>query len=322
VQASLDYCRQVTRSRAGNFYFGLMLTPKSKRAAMYTIYAFMRACDDLADAPAPGNASNPEDGSAPASSRRDAHGQLQRIEQFRAVMQRVLDGGPLPAPDELPPAPDAQRFSGGVWPAFRHVVQRHAIDPNHLHAMLDGQCADLTTTHYQSFDQLYRYCYNVASVVGLVCVSIWGCHTPDGRCETGVLQLAEYRGIALQLTNILRDVAEDAQRGRVYLPREDLERFGYPADGFLRGDDGSAFERLMRFQIERARSYYDMAAPLEKYLDPGCRATSWALMRIYHKLLDKIANNPRRVLRQRVRLSTGAKLMIAAKALLRSGRET
>ena len=198
-----------------------------------------------------------------------------------------------------------------MWPAFAHVVQTYPVRGEHLHAMLDGQLADLEPTTYETFDALYNYCYQVASVVGLVCVSVWG---DDGH--PSVPQLAEHRGIALQMTNILRDVKEDALRGRVYLPEQDLERFGIdPAT--LRGEDGSppaAFVDLMNFELDRARSYYQKSAGLESHLDASCRATCWAMMRIYRRLMDKIAANPARVLRQRVSLSPPRKAYLAARA--------
>ncbi|MEX0885420.1 MAG: phytoene/squalene synthase family protein [Phycisphaeraceae bacterium] len=277
----------MTRTRAGNFYHGLKLTPEPRRSAMYAVYAFMRACDDLTDE---------------AGAEVDAAAGLERIERFRATMQRALDAATA---DALP--------AGALWPAFHHVVHRYGIDTAHLHAMLDGQRCDVLEQAYASFDELYAYCYRVASVVGLVCLSVWGY-----RGGAATRRLAEQRGVALQLTNILRDVAEDAQRGRVYLPADELARFDVTG-AMLRGEEPATagFDRLMRFQIERARGYYRASAGLERAIEPGCRGTSWAMMEIYRRLLERIARRPRDVLQRRVRLGTLEKLAIACQATWR-----
>ena len=303
LAASFAHCHAVTRQQAKNFYYGLRLTPEPKRSALYAVYAFMRACDDLVDQPVDREGGESQAETHDATDAADAAEvaevaiRRERVEAFRAELQRVLDGGPTPA--------------GPMWPAFAHVVHTYGVRGEHLHAMLDGQLADLEPTTYQTFDELYDYCYKVASVVGLVCVSVWG---DDG--DPAVPKLAEHRGIALQLTNVLRDVKEDALRGRVYLPREDLDRFGVdPA--VLRGESGSppaAFVDLMNFELDRAGDYYEKSKGLESHVDPACRATCWAMMRIYRRLVEKIAADPARVLRQRVALSPPRKAYLAARA--------
>ncbi len=290
IERSYAFCQRVARRYARNFYYGLMLTPRSKRAALYAIYGFMRACDDLADesAPTDGDLTSPR---------------LKRIAAFRRRMDAVVDERRL-----------GQPCSDGdsVWPAFLHVVQNYPINKHHLHAMLDGQCADLRGQRYENFDQTRDYCYKVASTVGLVCLSVWGY-----RGDEQTLKLAEQRGIALQLTNILRDLVEDARRGRVYLPADEMTRFGCDEEQLRQGRANDAFDRLMAFQIDRARSYYDRSAQLESFVEPACRPTCWAIMRIYRALLDKIAADPSRVLAGRVRLSAATKLWFAARAAMR-----
>jgi phytoene synthase len=149
--------------------------------------------------------------------------------------------------------------------------------------------------------------------VGLVCVSVWGY---DGGDAT--LKLAEQRGVALQLTNILRDVVEDAKRGRVYLPDDELAAHGFDHESFIdamrRGDGDERFDRLMRFQIDRARSFYDASSPLEGFLPADCRPTCWAIMAVYRRLLEKIAADPRRVLHERVRLRKAQKVAVVLRA--------
>jgi len=306
VQQSLDYCRDISRRRAKNFYYGMRLTPEPKRSAIYAVYAFMRACDDLVDEEL-GDAVVTDERTGSYDPQRIAAAE-QHVDTFRAQMDQALTQTDVNA---LPSDP--------VWPAFRYVMGAYPIDPAHLHAMLDGQRMDLTQSTYETFDDLYRYCYNVASTVGLVCVSVWGqAHEPvPGEVRETVGQLAEYRGIALQLTNILRDVVEDAQRGRVYLPQEDLERFNLEMSDLVKPRDAQhleRFERFMRFQIERARGYYNLSSRLERGLDERCRSTCWAIMEIYRTLLDRISARPTRVLTQRVRLSGHHKALIGLRA--------
>jgi len=293
VAASLAFCERIARTKAGNFYHGMKLTPQPKRAAIYTVYAFMRACDDLAD-----------DTDADATAQRRAS-----IETFRAKMDHAI----ALARDSRGDDESLDTTEPSVWPAFIHVMRNYPIDPADLHHMLDGQRADLDTHRYQTFDQLRGYCYNVASTVGLVCVAVWG--TIPQADAAQVRKFAEQRGIALQLTNILRDLCEDAQRGRVYLPAEDLERFGVTPEALAAGMPTPDFDRLMAFQIERARGFYAASADLDRLITPNCRPTSWAIMRIYEKLLDKIERDPRKVLQGRVSLSLPTKFGVALRAL-------
>ncbi len=294
LRSSIAHCRRVTRRRARNFYYGLRLTPEPKRSALYVIYAFMRAADDLADSP---DTPHPHEPQSPQNTH-------QRLEQFRSVMQRVtLNHDP----------PDHPTLHPMLWPALQHVIRTYPIDPALLHAMLDGQQLDLLKHRYRTFQELYDYCYKVASVVGLVCLRVWGF---TGGPPT--LKLAEHRGIALQLTNILRDLVEDAARGRVYLPQEELARFGYTSDSFsqavLNRQATPAFVDLMTFQTARARSYYQASSTLEQHIDPSCRPASWAIMRVYDSLLRQIEHDPRIVLRRRVRLHPLKKFSIALQA--------
>jgi len=286
---SMRYCTKVCRAHAKNFYYGLKLTTGPKREALYAIYAFMRACDDLADE---------VDEKDTIAQRAD------RIEDFRRQMQTVIDGGELPR--------DGNKPTKSIWPAFQYVIRSYPIQAEHLHAMLDGQRSDLSDQRLGTFDELYDYCYKVASVVGLVCISVWG---TSG--EPGIAKLAEYRGIAFQLTNILRDLKEDADRGRVYLPREDLERFNMAFGTKIEFEANDNFDRMMKFQIERARQYYELSENLEQYIEPSCQSTCWAMMRIYRGILEKIAENPRHVLSERVRLTPFQKSRIALAARLR-----
>ena len=188
IDQSYRYCARVARSRARNFYYCFVLLSSQQRNAMCAIYAFMRHCDDLSDEPGATRAA---------------------LDAWRIEMEEVLAGNPGNHP---------------LWPAFRHTVRRFGIPHQYLREMIEGVSSDLEPRRLETFDELYRYCYQVASVVGLTMIHIFGFDTPSA------LPLAEKCGVAFQLTNILRDLREDAGRGRIYLPAEDLRRFGVPED--------------------------------------------------------------------------------------------
>ncbi len=277
VDRSYEYCRRVARSRARNFYYSFVLLSAQQRKAMCAIYAFMRHCDDLSD--------------EPGASR-------EALEAWRGEMADALDG----------------RFSGHpVWPAFRHTVRRFGIPTEYFHEMIDGVLGDLAPRRFETFPELYRYCYQVASVVGLTSIHIFGFDTRSA------LPLAEKCGVAFQLTNILRDVREDLERGRVYLPAEDLARFGVTEADLLDGGrairEGGGLLELMRFEAGRARSYYRESKPLLDLIHPRSRRSLWALIAIYSRLLERIEARNCDVFTRRIRLSALEKSLIIARAL-------
>jgi len=272
VASSYDHCRRVARTRARNFYYSFLLLSREQKDAMCAIYAFMRFCDDLSD----------EEGGSRAA-----------IERWRTELDEALAG-------RMPPNP--------VWPAFCDSVTRYAIPHRYFHEMIDGVSSDLEPRSIATFDELYQYCYKVASVVGLTIIHIFGFESPRA------LELAEKCGIAFQLTNILRDVREDANRGRVYLPSEDLVRFGVdPA----RLEHDERFIALMRFEAARARRYYDESWPLLDLIQRRSRPSLWALMRIYSRLLERIERSNYDVLDRRISLPVWEKLSIVGRALAR-----
>ena len=274
VQTSYDYCRRVARTRAKNFYYSFLLLSAQQRKAMCAIYAFMRYCDDLSDEPGATRAA---------------------IDRWRAEMEDAIEG----------------RFSGKpVWPAFHHTVRRFGIPHEYFREMIEGVASDLEPRRFQTFDELYRYCYQVASVVGLTIIHIFGFDTRSA------LPLAEKCGVAFQLTNILRDIREDAGNGRVYLPLEDLERFGVTEEDLRAGNRSDAFLQLMRFEAARARVYYTESAPLLDLIHPRSRPSLWALVSIYSGLLDRIERTNYDVFARRVRLSSLEKSWIVVRALV------
>jgi phytoene synthase len=280
LRRSQEYCRDLTRKAARNFYFGLKLLAEPRRSAMFALYAYMRLVDDIAD------------DDRPYAQR------LADLEAWQHKTQAVLDGH-LPEGDPHP-----------LWPAFLDMVQRYEIPPRVFEAIIAGQQQDLNPERFDTFDELEAYCYRVAGVVGLASIHVWGF---EGGEATEALSL--HRGTAFQLTNILRDLREDAGRGRMYLPQEDLARFGVTLDDISHGSGGKRFDEFMRFQIERAESFYRRSAALEQCVDPAGRPTLVAMTRIYHGLLTKIAARPERVLKERVSLSLFSKLRIGWKAV-------
>jgi phytoene synthase len=198
-----------------------------------------------------------------------------------------------------------------VWPAFHYTVRRFGIPHRYFRDMIDGVASDLEPRRIETFDDLYGYCYQVASVVGLTTIHIFGFDSPSA------LPLAEKCGVAFQLTNILRDIREDAERDRIYLPAEDLRRFGVSEADLRAGNRSDAVLRLLRFEAGRARRYYDESRPLLDLIHPRSRPSLEALIAIYSRLLDRIERRNYDVFTTRVRLSALEKSWILVQSLLK-----
>jgi len=279
VSDSYDYCRNVARLAARNFYYGFRLLPAQKRDALCALYAFMRGADDISDEP----------GEAGAKQR--------GLASLRAEMDRALSGDVTGSP---------------VWPAFRDTVERFQIPKRYLHDLISGAEMDLTVNVYETFDRLREYCYRVAGTVGLCCVHVFGFSDPRAP------ELAERLGIAFQLTNILRDVSKDYEMGRVYLPQDDLDRFDCnSAEEFRRSAASNNFVELAEFEAARAWQYYGDGWPLLDLVEEDSRAALWALARIYAGILEKIESRGYNVLASApARLSSTEKVWILARARL------
>jgi len=277
---SRAYCEQLTRTKARNFYYGLKLLPEAKRAAMFAIYAYMRLVDDIADE---------EDG-------RSLERRIADLESWRLQTHAVLNGQT---------ADDGQE----LWPAFSEVVHRCQLPHRLFDDVIEGQKQDLNFKPFQNFEELFAYCYRVAGVVGLASIYIWGF---EGGDDTEFL--AVQRGVAFQLTNILRDLREDAFKGRIYLPKEELAAMHVREEDLRQGNGGHHFLELMRFQISRAEAFYEKSAGLEQRIAADSRPTLVAMTEIYRGLLKKVAYEPERVLRERVSLSLFSKLRIGWRA--------
>lgn len=273
---SYAFCERVARTQAKNFYYSFLLLSRPQRQAMCAIYAFMRYCDDLSDAEG-------------VSDRAGA------IARWQADLDAALAG-------KAPENP--------VWPAFADAVARYRIPHEYFRDMIRGVSSDLDPRHVQTFQELYDYCYHVASVVGLTIIHIFGFNDPRA------LELAERCGVAFQLTNILRDVREDAEHGRVYLPAEDLERFGVKTEELSGAALSPALRSLLEFEAERARAYYRESEPLMDMVDSRSRASLKALIGIYSRLLDRISSSGYEVLRERVRVPAWEKIWILARCAI------
>jgi phytoene synthase len=272
---SYAYCEKLARREAGNFYHAFRVLATPERRAMCALYAFMRVADDLSDE------------AGPLEAKREALLAYRR--QFHACLEGTYDR-PLHA-------------------ALHHTMTAYRIPPEFPEAVLDGVEMDLTTAYYATFEDLYRYCYRVASAVGLCCIHIWGFHNPQA------LALAEKAGIAFQLTNILRDLGEDAGRGRVYLPREDLQRFGYDEVLLQKGLRNESFRALMAFEANRARQFYAESEVLAQLLPAPGKAVFQVMFRTYRGLLDKIVARDFDVFSERVRLSRWRKMQLVLQAI-------
>src|SRR5207302_1090719 len=233
LAASYEHCRRLARAAARNFYYGFALLPAAKRDALCALYAFMRHADDISD------------------SEKRVEDKSEGLKAWRAVLDRALKG---------------DCGESRILPALHHTVQHFGIPAAYFHDLMSGAEMDLTVKSYPTFNLLERYCYCVAGTVGLCCVHVFGFQDPKA------LELAPKLGIAFQLTNILRDVPEDYSMGRIYLPEEDLDRFGCTAADLARTAASPAFTDLMRFEANRAWQYYAEGAPLLDLINSDSQA--------------------------------------------------
>ena len=291
---SYEYCHELTQRTAHNFRFSFLTLPADRRRAMDALYAFNRITDDLGD-----------DEDASLELRRT------RLTTWRQSLQFILDSGSgcdsidVPGTGEIGPFSDHPSH-----PAIADMVATYRIPHEYLFAVIDGVEMDLNPTEIVTFADLQRYCYHVAGAVGLCCIHVWGFH--DERA----IPLAIDCGLALQLTNILRDIGEDADVGRIYLPKEDLERFGYTHDELRAKIVNDQFLDLMQFQVNRAKSCYIKAEKLFDYLDPPGKPILRAMIDIYSGILTQIEQSHFDVFSKRASLPKWKKLWFAVRAMM------
>jgi 15-cis-phytoene synthase len=283
-------CKGITRRAARNFYYAFLVLPRPKREALCAVYAFMRRCDDISDDPR----------LSPAERR-------EQLESWLEALHRAQQGNPT---------------ADAILLALTDTQRRYAIPAGLLDELAHGTAMDVEAAeasiqtgsgviHYRTFEDLRLYCYRVASVVGLVCIHVFGYR--DAAAEP----LAERCGLAFQLTNILRDVKEDAGLGRVYLPEEDLARFNLTLADVLNVSDPRRLRPLLALEADRAREFYAAGDQLISYVSEDSQPALWVLINIYRALLEKIARQQYDVFTARVGLSRWEKLRILGKGFIR-----
>lgn len=268
-----DLCARLTRKSRSNFYYAFLSLPKPRRDALYAVYAFCRTVDDIADLGG------------------DEAAQRSALAGWREDVARCYE------PDGVPEHPIGRRLAG--------AVRAYGIPRPALMAIVDGVEMDLDRVVYEKAEDLYPYCYRVASAVGLCCIEIFGYRDPRAR------EYAINLGLALQLTNIIRDVGADARAGRVYLPQEDLRRFGVSVDDLREGRHTPAFGELMRHEAERARHFYRAAREVFPVVDARSLVAAEIMGQIYLALLGEIEARHFRVFEGRIALPARRKLAIA-----------
>ncbi len=277
LAAAYHECRRVTRREARNFYFAFLTLPAAQRRAIYVAYTFCRYCDDSVDA-------------------EGTHAEkLERINHLRGMLEETYAG----------------KATQPLFIGLADVAATHNIPQQYFAAVLGGVGSDLVKTRYANFEELRDYCYQVASMVGLICIHIIGY-----RGGEAARQRAVDLGLAMQLTNICRDVREDWEFGRVYLPQDEMARFGVSETDLDNRMVTDGFAKLMQFQIDRAREHFASGRLLLPYLPRRSRGCPAALGLIYGGVLNKIENAGYNVFGERIGLSKAAKLGFMARAWL------
>jgi len=261
---SYRYCMDVSRKQAKNFYYSFIFLPARKKQSMCAVYAFMRSSDDIVD-----SASSLEE-------------KIARLKDWKRLIADFLDGKALAHP---------------VFPALQDTVRQFNIPKKYFIELVEGMEMDLTPQKFETFDDLYPYCYKVASVVGLVCLHIFEFE------DTAALKHAEACGIAFQLTNILRDINEDMQMDRIYLPRQDMKRFSYSENDLKSLKINGSFRELVKFETSRAEAYYEEAKSLINLIHLDSRQALKVMIAIYRAILEKIKKKNYDTLSERIRLN-------------------
>jgi len=272
-----DYCEQKAAASGSSFYYSFRFLTPERRRAITAVYAFCREVDDVVD------------------ETHDPEIAARQLDWWRGEVEKIYAGTP-----EHP-----------VGQALKPVTENFRLPQEQFLEIIDGMQMDLEQARYADFKALQLYCYRVASVVGLIAAEIFG------YTDRQTLKYAHDLGIAFQLTNIIRDVGEDARRGRIYLPMAELEQFNVPAKDILEARDSENFQRLMAFQIERAQKYYDQALALLPKVDRKSQRAGLIMAAIYRETLSEVQADGCKVLSQRISLTPLRKLWLAVKAWIK-----
>jgi phytoene synthase len=279
----------VAREHAKNFYYAFRTLPSKRRRAIYAAYAFCRLCDDIAD----GDTSIEE-----------------KRRRFAQTRERLADSLALDASDASG-APGDDGVTRNSLPhefvALQDATVKFGIPPSYYEEVIRGVESDLVKNRFESFEELKDYCYKVASVVGLICIEVFGYEDESAK------EYAVDLGLAMQLTNILRDLKEDAAGDRIYIPQDEMARFGYSEDELKRGVINDSYRELIAFQVERARAYYASSSRLFALVSAESRACPRGLHAAYQALLDRIESSGYDVFSRRIGLSLTEKLLIAGR---------
>ena len=272
VEIGYQESRDITRREAKNFYYAFLTLPQERRRAIYVAYAFCRYFDYAVD------------------TAESVDQKMATLESLHASLNDAYTG----------------RTSDPLFLALADVADRHDIPEEYFKQVIHGVESDLTKVRYQDFEELRSYCYQVASVVGLICLQIFG--YKDDSAREHAIDL----GLAMQLTNIARDIQEDLGLGRIYLPQDEIARFGYSEEALEAGIVNESFIDLMRFQAQRARGYFDSGFKLLPYLSPRSRACPAVMGQLYSKVLQRIEEAEFDVFQHRISLSKTEKLRVTA----------
>jgi 15-cis-phytoene synthase len=291
LAVAYSVCRGITRASAKNFYYAFLVLPRPKRRALCAIYAFMRRCDDIAD-----------DASQSLRERR------QKLNDWLEAVHCAQSGKPTDDPVLLALTHTQQRFKipGELLDQLAYGT---AMDVQEVPEEFGGrpQAEGALVAPYKTLDDLYQYCYRVASVVGLVCIRVFGYRDPAAE------QMAERLGLAFQMTNIIRDVKEDAAMGRIYLPLEDMQKYGIEPADFAPVPNPARFREILAAEADHAREFYRSGDLLLSLIDEDSQPALWVLTTIYRRLLDKIAVRQYDVFTTKVSLTVREKLVILGK---------
>jgi 15-cis-phytoene synthase len=268
---SNNYTREKTKKSKTNFYYSFLFLPKAKRDAIFTIYSFCRQTDDIVD-----NIESPDEA-------------RKELDLWRSELEACFAGNP----------------QHPITEAMQEVIQQFNMPKEYFHSLIDGCEMDLVKKRYETFDELKEYCYRVASVVGLICIEIFGYTSPDTK------QYAIDLGMALQLTNIMRDVGEDARIDRIYMPSEELERYKYSESDLLKETYNPAFVEFMKFHADRTQGYYNNAKKLYCRRDHHLLFPAEIMKNIYYSLYKKIVVADFNVYQERIRIPNSQKMSIA-----------